>query len=360
MTKRQTETTVTLSAADINEGDSATVTVMVKDVAAGTKITPSGDVTVSSSEVTAELSPTSCSLTEESPGVASCTVNVTGKDGPMSAVISAVFAESEKHKASEDSATLTVKNVAPKIGTVTGLTAEPLPVGTTLTVTAPFTDPGVLDTHTCTVNWDDGAGAVPGSVAETSGSGSCTASRTFTSAGVYRVTIVVTDKDDGEDTYTFEFVVIYDPSAGFVTGGGWILSPKGAYVPEPTLTGKATFGFVSRYRKGAKVPEGNTEFQFHAAGMNFKSTSYQWLVVSGAKAQFKGVGTINGTGNYGFLLTATDGQMPGGGGLDKFRIKIWDIGSGTVVYDNAPSASDDIDAVDPQIISGGSIVIHSK
>jgi len=81
-------------------------------------------------------------------------------------------------------------------------------------------------------------------------------------------------------------------------------------------------------------------------------------VISGAKAQYMGSGTINGTGNYGFLLTATDGQL-NGDGLDKFRIKIWDKDSkDTIVYDNAPSSSDDIDQVNPQVIGGGSIVIH--
>ncbi len=49
--------------------------------------------------------------------------------------------------------------------------------------------------------------------------------------------------------------------------------------------------------------------------MNFHSSEYQWLVVAGAKAQFKGTGTINGsygsanTSGYGFILTAIDGKL---------------------------------------------------
>jgi hypothetical protein len=69
---------------------------------------------------------------------------------------------------------------------------------------------------------------------------------------------------------------VYDPSGGFVTGGGWINSPPGAYLPglgeTAGLTGKATFGFVAKYQKGANVPDGNTEFQFKARNLNFKST----------------------------------------------------------------------------------------
>ena len=62
--------------------------------------------------------------------------------------------------------------------------------------------------------------------------------------------------------------------------------------------------------------------------------SYQWLVIAGPHAKFKGVGTMNGGGEYGFMLTATDGQIPGGGSVDKFRIKIWDAATGDVIYDN--------------------------
>jgi hypothetical protein len=143
--------------------------------------------------------------------------------------------------------------------------------------------------------------------------------------------------------------VVHDPSAGFVTGGGWIDSPEGAYAPDPLLTGKATFGFVSKYKKGAQTPEGNTEFVFKAADLNFHSTSYDWLVVNqgGSNAQFKGSGTINGEGDYRFKLWAGDGEP------DTFRIKIWEEDENdneTVIYDNGFD----------QPIGGGSIVIHTK
>ena len=91
--------------------------------------------------------------------------------------------------------------------------------------------------------------------------------------------------------------------------------------------------------------------------MNFHSDIYQWLVVAGPKAQFKGNGTINGTGNYGFMLTAVDGEFNGGVGTDKFRIKIWDINnSDLVVYDNQVGATDDSEPTTQ--LSKGSIVIH--
>lgn len=228
-------------------------------------------------------------------------------------------------------------------------------VGSAVNLTAPFTDPGTNDTHTCTIAWDDGQPAAAGTVAETPGSGTCTASRTFTAAGVYSIVVTVTDDNGGSATAPVT-VVVYDPNGGFVTGGGTIASPAGAYTPNPALTGKANFGFVSKYHRGTTVPDGETEFQFQTAGLNFHSSAYQWLVVSGAKAQYKGTGTINGMSGYTFLLTATDGDQAGGGGPDRFRIKIWN--SGGVVYDNSLGSPDDIDVANPQVLLSGSIVIH--
>ena len=149
-------------------------------------------------------------------------------------------------------------------------------------------------------------------------------------------------------------LVIYDPDGGFVSGGGWIMSPEGACTGcESSPETKATFGFVSKYTKGATVPTGNTEFQFKAGALNFHSDQYEWLVVNqgGANAQFKGAGTINGevdgNGNpFKFQLWAGDGE------LDTFRIKIWSEVEGveTTVYDNGFD----------QPIGGGNIIVHSR
>jgi hypothetical protein len=159
------------------------------------------------------------------------------------------------------------------------------------------------------------------------------------------------------------FLAVYDPNGGFVTGGGWITSPTGACTYSVscnlTTTGRANFGFVSKYTNGAKPPTGETEFNFQSGNFNFHSTSYEWLVVAGARAQYKGSGTINGSGDYGFMLTAIDGQVNGGGGTDKLRLKIWNKTTGAIVYDNQRSTPSD-DADPTTVIGSGNIVIHSK
>ncbi len=151
----------------------------------------------------------------------------------------------------------------------------------------------------------------------------------------------------GEDDTDCNQAVIYDSSAGFVTGGGWFYSEPGAYTPDPQLEGRATFGFVSKYKKGANTPDGNTQFVFHTGDLNFTSYEYDWLVVTGSDyAMFKGTGTINGAGEYKFKIWAGDSDP------DTFRIKIWTEteNSENVIYDNGSD----------QEISNGSIVVHTK
>jgi len=177
----------------------------------------------------------------------------------------------------------------------------------------------------------------------------------FATPGVHSIGVRGADSAGNVGDVENILLAVYDPMAGFVTGGGWINSPEGAFTADPDLIGKAIFGFVSKYQRGATAPTGQTEFQFRVANLNFHSSSYQWLVISGARAQYKGSGTINGTGDYGFMLTAIDGQL-NNTGIDKFRIKIWDKATDAVVYDNklgAPDTGDDATA-----LGAGSIVIH--
>ena len=256
--------------------------------------------------------------------------------------------------------TATIANVAPSVGAITGAPFDPIPLGTEVSVSASFTDPGTADTHVGEVDWNANGTATTTSAAinESNGSGSASGSYTYMEAGVYVVKMTVTDDDGDAGSALYQYVVVYDPAAGFVTGGGWIDSPAGAFAADPTLTGKASFGFVSKYKKGANVPSGNTQFEFKAAQLNFHSTSYDWLVVAGAKGKFKGSGTINGAGDYGFMLTATDSNVSGGGSVDTFRIKIWDKMTDEVVYDNQMGAPEDSDA--GTALGGGNIAIHSQ
>ena len=247
-----------------------------------------------------------------------------------------------------DTAELTIDNVAPEVDSITTPVA-PVAVGTPVPVSATYSDPGSNDTHAARIEWGDGATSSPAA-----SGGSLSGSHLYTSAGIHTVCVTVTDDDEASDRECAEsYVVVYDPSAGFVTGGGWITAAPGSLPADPSASGPGRFGFVSKYKKGAQVPDGSTEFQFQAGGLNFHSSSYQWLVVAGSKAMYKGSGTLNGAGDHSFLVSAVDG---GKGGADRFRIKIWETASGTVVFDNQVGDGDGAAAANA--ITQGSIVVH--
>lgn len=182
------------------------------------------------------------------------------------------------------------------------------------------------------------------------GSTGTASSYSYSTADIYTVCLTVNDGALASEP-NCTMVVVYDPAGSFVTGGGWFNSPAGALVANPSLTGKANFGFVSKYRRGANTPIGNTEFQLKAGSFTFHSSHYDWLVVNqnNTNAQFKGSGMVNdglapnGT-EYKFQIWAKDSSP------DTFRIKIWwdDNGVETLVYDNGSN----------QAIGGGNIQVH--
>jgi hypothetical protein len=233
--------------------------------------------------------------------------------------------------------------------------SNPVPVnsGTTLSATVAPAASGITVLFTV----DNGNGTVKDYSGVTNSSGLATA--TVPAADIPVEVYLVTATAGNNCASSIAYLPVYDPNGGFVTGGGWINSPGGAYVASPLITGKANFGFNAKYKKGSNAVDGNTEFQFHAGNFNFKSSSNDagTLVISGAKATYRGVGTVNGAGDYGFMVVAIDGAVSGGGGTDKFRIKIWNRSNGNaVVYDNQMGKADNAD--DATILGGGSIVIH--
>ncbi len=250
---------------------------------------------------------------------------------------------------------LDLVNYPPELGTVSVSSSLAL-VGTSINSSVAFTDPDKLDTHTATWDWGDGSTS-SGNVTESNGSGTITNSHVYSTPGVYSVSVTVDDGYGNTDTASYDYVVVYDPNGGFVTGGGWINSPAGAYLDDPTAVGKGKFGFVAKYVKNG-VLKSEAEFELEANDFHFHSDNAQWLTLNGSNARFQGTGTVEeSTHRYGFLITVIDGQAVGGGGVDKFRLRIWDMDNGNaIVYDNQLGAP--VTASPTMPIGKGNIVIH--
>ena len=99
-----------------------------------------------------------------------------------------------------DTIQVTVSNVAPVVAAGPD---QKMKLGVPVSLPpATFTDPGVLDTHTAAIIWGDGSGAVAGTVNEAAHTVS--GSHTYSAAGLFTVTVTVTDKDGGVGSATFK------------------------------------------------------------------------------------------------------------------------------------------------------------
>lgn len=235
-----------------------------------------------------------------------------------------------------DTLALTVRNVAPSVTSLLA-PATASPMGSAVRVSGAFTDPGSADTHTGRVDWGDGT---TGDATLTAGA--LTAEHTYAAAGIYTVTVQVTDDDGGTGSRAVSDVVVYDRNGRFVTGSGTFTSPAGAVPGDPAANGRASFTTNAMYLPKSDVPAGVTKLD--VAGLRFTDLAIDWLVVSGSTATYRGTGALAGRGTYAFTVTAIDG---GTGGGDWIRIRIWNPSDGSVVYDDGGSA-----------LAGGSIVVH--
>jgi len=260
------------------------------------------------------------------------------------------------------STTVTVNNLGPSLSLTLPPPWQPLRAPAAVSLTAPITDPGANDTHTCTINWDDGT-------TETfAQEGTCDRTHTYTAPGVYTINVTVTD-DDQRTASASGIVVVFDPGAGFVTGGGYINSPPGAYTPDTTVAGKAHFVMQASYPDGTSTPTGNVSVFLQDIKLRMDATSLDWLVVSpDGEAAVTGSGTMGGQ-DVRFILYGYQGCGSSSGtgcqpGSDAFRAVIWPASQGVTptapfIYDNVPGADLELADATPQPLDGGNIQIHS-
>jgi PKD repeat protein len=155
-----------------------------------------------------------------------------------------------------------------------------------------------------------------------------------------------------------DVLVVYDPSLGFTTGGGWFYWPG--------TTDRTNFGYVMKYnKKGLKVKgslllirhteEGNYRIKSNALdGLSLgesDSPAFGWASFTG-KCTYKDKGWEEPIGNHQFLVYVEDHNEPGAG-HDQFWIEVYD-GNGDLV----PAMSMEPPATEHTVtLDGGNIVV---
>jgi len=239
-----------------------------------------------------------------------------------------------------------VANTPPALLPITGPADQVVP-GVPVTLTAHVID--VADRHAGTWVWDDGTTSPAQIQPDTFGS-LATGTHSYSAPGVYTVSLVVTDQAGLSVSSSFLFVVVVDPNAGGFRAQGTVLSPAGNFGFDPSLSGQVDVSLQARYEGEKVTPSGWVNFS-RGSTLIFTSTFLEWLVVKGNRAEVHGFGSLNGVPEYDFYATGVDRGITGG--IDGFRIKIWESWSGRVIYDNAPGQSDDLDVtVAPALLSG--------
>ena len=248
-----------------------------------------------------------------------------------------------------------ILNQPPEITSLTA-PASPFPIGAAVDVSAEFTDANTTDVHTAEWAWGDGTSS-SGLVGELGGSGTVDGSHSYTRAGLYTLGLTVTDSKEAADSANYTYLLAYDP-AGAALGKGALTSPAGAVTADPSLTGRATLGFSSRYPRGATAPAGFVSFGLPAARLSFTATSLDWLIANSTGAWIHGRGNLNGVPGYEFLLMGVDARAPGAAGKGRVRFYLRAPGAGPVVYDNMPGAP--WDTVATGVLDSGRVTVKGS
>ena len=180
---------------------------------------------------------------------------------------------------------------------------------------------------------------------------------------LYTITTTCTDASNNVTTKTSTVFVPPNQKAGpytVFTAPNSFVSPKLSGLPaaltatpttNPLIMGMINFDFSSKPEtlrsSKAENNKGENLVNFILGNLEFRALNYDFRELSGVRTQFKGYGKVNNETGYKYLLTVIDGQAPKAGGVDKFRIKIWNDKTGEVIFDNQQGDDDDADPTTP-------------
>ncbi len=115
--------------------------------------------------------------------------------------------------------TVTIANAAPRTVSITPLAGSSYGYGAVVPLSVAFTDAGPLDTHTCTISWGDGS-TTAGTIAESNGSGFCTASHPYPTPATYTITVTVRDSAGATATITTSIKITNKKATGMALAAG--------------------------------------------------------------------------------------------------------------------------------------------
>jgi hypothetical protein len=250
-------------------------------------------------------------------------------------------------------ATVNVDFTPPDLGVIS-FSPQVRRVDQTTSVTIPFVERG-SGVSSATVQLGSGVDgpSFPMSAFDSSLSGTIGPS---VPAGIWGLSASAVDNNGnrGSRKYFFDFLIVYDPSAGSASGTGWIVPGSSTSDFHDVLPGgvngttKASFSFKVLYKSATSTtPTGSFNLSY---GSQFKlqSDDLDWLVVEPSTAVFQGTATIKGLSEaWTFQAAVQDGDSTGG--ADRLELRVWPVGANP--FRDSPQFQATGDA-------GGQIQIH--
>jgi PKD repeat protein len=169
--------------------------------------------------------------------------------------------------------------------------------------------------------------------------------------------------------YGEDVLVVYDPSLGFTTGGGWFYWPGSEDLDTGYPGDKTNFGYTMKYnKKGQKVrgslllirhlPDGtiyrvksNALYGLALGTGDDGGEEYGWASFSG-KCTYKDKGWEEAEGNHEFLVYVEDWNEPGAG-HDQFWIEVYDKDDNVIAVMSMDRPADG----NTETLGGGNIVV---
>ena len=186
----------------------------------------------------------------------------------------------------------------------------------------------------------------------------------FNDVPVNTYTVQISGEGGYYSGYAEDVLVVYDPSLGFATGGGWFNWPG---------TGdKTNFGFTMKYnKKGEKakgslllirhLPDGtiyrvksNALYGLSLGEVDDVEGRFGWASFSG-KSTYMDPGMPEPEGNYEFITYVEDRNEPGTG-VDQLWLKVLDKNRVEIAEMSMPSPATENTA----ILNGGNIVVPHR
>jgi hypothetical protein len=166
---------------------------------------------------------------------------------------------------------------------------------------------------------------------------------------LYTITTTCTDASNNSVSKTSTVFVppnqkgtwVVAPTSNTIANALTPQTPGASYAPSQLAMAFVNFDFSSKPAKAKSASKAENLVNFILGDLEFNALNYDYRELSGAQTQFKGAGKVNNEAGFKYLLTVIDGQAPQGGGVDKFRLKIWNEKTGAVIFDNQSGAADD-------------------